>query len=63
MTKIITVQWGESSEDTLDQVKLEFDSKEKAIIYATKNNIQYVVIELKSKEFIIKSYADNFLKE
>ncbi len=53
----------ESSEDTLDQVKLEFDSKEKAIIYATKNNIQYVVIEPKSKEFIIKSYADNFLKE
>tara|TARA_Y100000590_G_scaffold246072_1_gene276459 strand:+ start:215 stop:499 length:285 start_codon:yes stop_codon:yes gene_type:complete len=53
----------ESSEDTLDQVKLEFDSKEKAITYATKNNIQYVVIEPKNKEFIIKSYADNFLKE
>ena len=53
----------ESSEDTLDQVKLEFDSKEKAITYAVKNNISYVVVEPKNKEFIIKSYADNFLKE
>ncbi len=53
----------ESSEDTLDQVKLEFDSKEKAITYAVKNNINYVVVEPKNKEFIIKSYADNFLKE
>ena len=53
----------ESSEDTLDQIKLEFDSKEKAITYAVKNNISYVVVEPKNKEFIIKSYADNFLKE
>ena len=26
------------------------------------NNIQYKVIEPKRKEFVIKSYADNFLK-
>ena len=27
-----------------------------------KNNILYTVIEPKKKEFVIKSYADNFLK-
>ena len=31
-------------------------------IYAKKNNISYKVIEPKKKEFVIKSYADNFLK-
>ena len=37
-------------------------SKEKAIEYAENNNISYTVIEPKKKEFVIKSYADNFLK-
>ena len=37
-------------------------SKSLAIEYAKKNNISYKVIEPKKKEFIIKSYADNFLK-
>ena len=30
---------------------------------AKKNNIQYKVIEPKRKEFVIKSYADNFLQK
>ena len=52
----------ESSDDTLGEIKLSFSTKEKAIEYAQKNNIVYKLIEPKQKEFIIKSYADNFLK-
>jgi len=52
----------ESSTDTLSEVVLKFSSKEKAIEYAKKNSILYKVIEPKKKEFVIKSYADNFLK-
>ncbi len=40
-----------------------FPSKEKAIEYAEKNNIPYNVIKPNKKEFVIKSYADNFLKD
>ena len=53
----------ETSMDTLEEVILKFPSKEKAIEYAKKNNISYNVIEPKKKEFVIKSYADNFLKD
>ncbi|MBA1339429.1 MAG: NADH dehydrogenase (ubiquinone) Fe-S protein 4 [Pelagibacterales bacterium] len=50
----------ESSNDTLGEVKLKFSSKEKAIEYAKLNSIEYTIIEPKKKEFVIKSYADNF---
>ena len=53
----------ETSSDTLEEVLLKFSSKEKAIEYAKKNNIFYKVIEPKQREFVIKSYADNFLKK
>ena len=53
----------ETSTDTLGEVILKFLSKEKAIEYAKANNISYTVIETKKKEFVIKSYADNFLKD
>ena len=52
----------ETSNDTLEEVVLKFPTKEKAIEYAENNNISYTVIEPKKKEFVIKSYADNFLK-
>ena len=52
----------ETSTDTLEEVILKFPSKEKALEYAENNNISYTVIEPKKKEFVIKSYADNFLK-
>ena len=52
----------ETSTDTLEMVNLKFPSKEKAIEYAKKNNISYKLIEPKEKEFVLKSYADNFLK-
>ena len=53
----------EMSTDTLEEVVLKFSSKEKAVEYAKNNNISYKVIEPKKKEFVIKSYADNFLKD
>ena len=52
----------ESSTDTLREVILQFSSKEKAIEYAKSNNIAYTIVEPKKKEFVIKSYADNFTK-
>ena len=52
----------ETSTDTLEEVILKFSSKDQAIDYAKKNNISFKVIEPKKKEFVIKSYADNFLK-
>ena len=53
----------QSSTDTMSEVKLEFSTKEKAIDYAKKNNIDYVLIEPQKRKVIIKSYSDNFLKK
>jgi len=50
-----------SSDDTQSQVKLFFDTKEAAINYAKKNNIEFQIIEPKKSKLILKSYADNFL--
>ena len=60
-TKDSLMGWN-SSLNTREQIKIFFDTKEQAIEYAKKNNISYKVIEPKKKEFVIKSYADNFLK-
>ena len=61
-TSINPLMGWESSTDTLEEVVLRFSSKEKAIEYAESNDISYKVIEPKKREFVIKSYADNFLK-
>ncbi len=62
-TKINPLMGWESSTDTLGEVVLKFSTKEKAIEYAVKHKIFYSVIEPKKKKFVIKSYADNFLKK
>ena len=62
-TKTNPLMGWESGEDTLSEVSLKFSTKAKAIEYAKKNNINYQVIEPKKSNFIIKSYADNFLKD
>jgi len=51
-----------SSKDTMSEVKLEFSTKDQAIYYAKKNNIDYYVIEPQERKIIKKSYSDNFLK-
>ena len=52
----------ETSKDTMSEVKLEFFTKEQAINYAKKNNIEYYIIESQKREIVKKSYTDNFLK-
>ena len=52
----------ESSDDTLAEIRLEFSSKDKAVEYAKNNSINFEIIEPKKREFVIKSYADNFTK-
>ena len=52
----------ESSTNTLTELKLEFSSKEEAIKFAKKNNINFELIESEKKKIIKKSYADNFIK-
>ena len=52
----------ESSTDTLSEVKLEFLTKDQAINYAKKNNINYYVIESQERKISKKSYSDNFTK-
>ena len=50
----------ESSTDTLQEIKIEFETKEQAIEYAKKNNINFELIEPKKRKITKKSYADNF---
>ena len=52
----------ESSRDTMSEVKLEFSTKDQAINYARRNNIDYYIIEPQKRKIIKKSYSDNFLK-
>ena len=52
----------ETSKDTLSEVKLEFSTKEQAIAYAKKNNINYYIVEPQRNKIIKKSYSDNFTK-
>ena len=52
----------ETSKDTMSEVRLEFFTKEQAINYAKRNNIDYYVVEPQKSKIIKKSYADNFLK-
>ena len=53
----------ESSKDTMSEVKLEFSTKQQAVNFAKKNNIDYYVIEPQKRKTVKKSYADNFLKK
>ena len=50
----------ESSDDTYSELILEFSSKELAVDYANKNNIDFELIEPKIRKIIKKSYSDNF---
>ncbi len=62
-TDINPLMGWESSRDTMSEVQLEFFTKDEAINYAKKNNIEYNLIEPQKRKIIKKSYADNFLKK
>ena len=40
----------ESSKDTMSEIKLEFSSKEQAINYAKKNDLDFYIIEPKKRK-------------
>ena len=61
-TSIDPLMGWESSKDTMSEVKIEFETKDQAINFAKKNNINYYIIESKNRKIIKKSYTDNFLK-
>jgi len=48
------------SGDTRSQVRLEFDTKDEAIQYATRNGLAYTLSDPKPRAPIKKSYGDNF---
>ena len=50
----------ESSTDTYSELTMNFPSKDIAITYAMKNEIDYELVEPKNRKLIKKSYADNF---
>ena len=52
----------ETSKDTMSEVRLEFSTKEQAINYAKKNNINYYIVEPQKHKVIKKSYSENFTK-
>jgi hypothetical protein len=49
-----------SSGDMRNQIRLEFDTKEEAVAYATREGLAYTVADPKPRKPIRKSYADNF---
>ena len=52
----------ETSKDTMSEIRLGFSTKEQAINYAKKNNINYYLIDSNERKLIKKSYSDNFIK-
>src|SRR6476619_5620241 len=49
-----------SAEDTLNEVRLHFETKEEAVAFATRNGLYYTVILPHESTEKAKSYADNF---
>ena len=58
-TKDSLMGWTSSS-DTKSQIKIFFDTKDKAIEWAIKNNHQFYVEEPNKRKILKKSYASNF---
>jgi len=52
----------ETSSDTMSEVRLEFNTKEEAVNYAEKNNINYYIVEPQKRKIIKRSYSENFTK-
>jgi hypothetical protein len=49
-----------SAEDTLNEVRLHFETMEEAVAFATKSALDYTVIPAQDSTEKPKSYADNF---
>jgi hypothetical protein len=49
-----------SAEDTLNEVRLHFETMEEAVAFATKKALDYAVVTPQNNTEKPKSYADNF---
>ena len=49
-----------SSLDTKEQIKMFFETKDQAIVWAKNNNEQFIVIEPKERKIKPKNYSSNF---
>ena len=49
-----------SARDTLNEVKLRFDTLDEALAFAKKHGLEYTLIEAHEPTPKAKSYADNF---
>ena len=49
-----------SALDTLNEVRLSFDTLEEALAFASKHHLEYTLIEPQLRTAKTKSYADNF---
>ncbi len=49
-----------SADDTTNQVRLSFETKEEAIAYAERHSLEYTVQVQREVKPKLKSYADNF---
>ena len=49
-----------SALDTLNEVRLRFDTLDEAVAFATKHGLDYTLIEPRAPTPKAKSYADNF---
>ena len=49
-----------SADDTLNEVRLRFDTLEEAVAFAKKHDLDYAVIEPRQRTPKAKSYAENF---
>ena len=49
-----------SSKDTLNQIRLEFDTQEEAVAHAERHGWQHTVVPPHNRALKPKNYADNF---
>lgn len=55
-----TLMGWNSSLDTKEQIKIFFETKDQAILWAKNNNEQFIVIEPKERKIKPKNYSSNF---
>ena len=46
--------------DTRNQLRMQFDTRDEAIAFCAKHNLEHQVIEPKARRVTRKSYAENF---
>ena len=58
--KLESIMGWTSSSDMNQEVSIKFSSKEAAVLFAKKNNLDFEIHEPEEKKLPIQAYADNF---